>query len=86
MFADLENQVGSGKQVTSLANAAASQHDLNSCDEVLSAENMVLEGLIWVDPSEHSKGQSDYHGRYQNIRDLVRTNVAHGGLSNCSAQ
>jgi len=85
LFSDLKNQRGSGSPIEKLAKAAvARQDDLNSCKDVVVAEDSILATLIWKKPSDLSRGKNQYAVRYENIRKIVRSRVANGGVSGCS--
>jgi hypothetical protein len=85
LFSDLKNQVGNGSSIEKLADEISSSGvDLTSCNSIAGAEDKILESLIWNDPAHPARGKTQWAFRYENIRRIVRTGAAHGGLSGCS--
>lgn len=84
LFSDLKNQVGTGSGIEKLANELSTGIDLNSCANVVAAEDRILEKLIWNSPGNPLGGKTQYAYRYDNIRKIVRSLAAYGGVSACS--
>ena len=85
LFADRENQYGSGQHVADLAaKLVKSTDDLQDCGVVTDEENKILDALIYLDPVDQNKGKTTYWRRYDNIRTIVRNRAPNAGRLKCS--
>jgi hypothetical protein len=85
LFSDVKNQSGSGARVATLAAKRLSEGtDLRSCTAIAKAEDRTVNDLVFINPNDPAKRRTRFAKRYENIRDLVRSRVAKGGLSGCS--
>jgi hypothetical protein len=85
LFSDLKNQLGSGSAIENLANELLkSGADPGSCNSIVTAEDKILDSLIWNNPADRSQGKTQYAYRYENIRTIVRGRAVNEGLSGCS--
>jgi hypothetical protein len=89
LYADLQNQWGTkSSKVTNLATQAdkiiSTGIELNSCKDIAIAEDKLLATLIWKDPTNQSSKRNQYADRYEHIRDIVRSQAVHAGITGCS--
>jgi hypothetical protein len=90
LFSDHENQYGPSQTVVNRARTASVNKDLSSCEGVQSAEDDLLELMIW----KWSNGQkvvvngqavhAPYYKRHETVRDTIRKNAPTGGRSQCT--
>jgi hypothetical protein len=90
LYSDRENQFGSPAAVVSRAQAVTVGKNLESCDDVLEAENELMEHMLWQwsnDTKVLKDGKpvhASYFGRYETVRDIVRSSAPAGGRSHCN--
>jgi hypothetical protein len=85
LFSDLKNQIGTGSRIKALADKVVTDGtNLNSCSDIVAAEDSILATLIWKDVKDQSKGKTAYAKRYENIRRIVRSRATNSGVSGCS--
>jgi hypothetical protein len=82
LFSDRENQNGSGGIVQTNAIATESGRDFSRCGDVIEAEDVLLDKMIWQTVSG-KRVHTDYYRRYETVRDIVRSNAPHGGVAHC---
>ncbi|MGJ4899699.1 hypothetical protein ACQR2B_32490 [Bradyrhizobium oligotrophicum] len=82
LYADYENQNGSGGSVQVKAKESESGKNLSNCGDVVKAEDALLDKMMWQ-TFDGKRTHADYYKRYETVRDIVRSNAPQGGVARC---